>query len=201
MPPAAPAVFILDNKPGTLKIQVSGTKQILDAWIDQNQQVWATMPIPSPLRIERKNNTVIVPLDGITQMVRQAPSQGLNQKQLKNVGFRLLEKLSLTTTVPASGVMFVSRKNGVIAIDPVVWVRDIKTLFYETACASGTAAVGIVEAIRKNRNLKDFPILQPSGIPLLANVRIGLEKLMVEIGGPVTILKKNTQIVLNQEES
>lgn len=201
MRPAAPPVFILDNKPGTLKIQVSGTKQVLDAWIDRNQQVWATMPVSSPLRVEQRRGNSIVPLDGITQVVTPAPSRELNQKRLKNVGFRLLERLSLTMSVPASGVMFLSRKNGAIAIDPVVWVRDIKTLFYETACASGTTAVGIVEAMRRNRDLMNFPILQPSGIPLLANVRIGLRELTASIGGPVTILKKNTRIFLNQEES
>ena len=195
MPPAAPPVFILGNKPGKLRIKVSGTTKILDAWIDQNNQVWATMPIPSPLLIRKFGDISIVPLDGITHVVTTAPKREANPEELKSIGRRILEGRSLTTSVPASGVMFVSRKNGVIAIDPVVWVRDIKTLFYETACASGTAAVAAVEAIKKRRSLDCIPIVQPSGKNLLVSVmlRRGIP-LSVEIGGPILVRRRNVAI-------
>ena len=88
--------------------------------------------------------------------------------------------------------MFISRKNGVLSIKPVVWVRDIATLFYETGCASGTTAVAIVEALKQKQNLNSLPILQPSGAPLLATIRLSNSKdskvSFAEIGGPVSIL-------------
>jgi hypothetical protein len=203
MPPAAPPVFILGNKPGKLQIRVSGTKQILDAWIDQDSRVWASMPVPLLFRVEQKGNCSIVPLDGITQVVTSAPNPTLNQEQLKRVGFRLLEMFSLTTSVPAAGVMFVSRKKGVISIDPVVWVRDIKTLFCETACASGSTAVGIAEAINKRRSLDRIPILQPSGENLLVSVRLrrGIP-VAAAIGGPISVRRRNIIIsILNRGTS
>lgn len=68
-------------------------------------------------------------------------------------------------------------------------MRDIKTLFYETGCASGTTAVAIIEALKQKQNISSLPILQPAGSPLLANVRLSKNQVsFAEIGGPVSIL-------------
>jgi len=133
----------------------------------------------------------IVPLRGITQVTTYRQPSTNSPDQLKQIGFKLLKSFDLIKTVPASGVMFISRKNGVLSIKPVVWVRDIATLFYETGCASGTTAVAIVEALQQKQNINSLPILQPSGTPLLATVRLSRNKNQVsfaEIGGPVSIL-------------
>jgi diaminopimelate epimerase len=93
--------------------------------------------------------------------------------------------------------MFAKKQDLIISIDPVVWVRDIQTLFYETACASGTAAVAIAEALKQKRSLNRLSVLQPSGIPLLTTVRLSKGKvLFAEIGGPVKILKENISLIL-----
>lgn len=136
-------------------------------------------------------------LEGITQVISYLSLRTNSKEEIKLLGFKILKKLGLTQSVPAAGVMFVKKQNGVISIDPVVWVRDIKTLFYETACASGTTAVAIVEALKQKRNINSFPILQPSGVSLLATVRISNSRVsFVEIGGPIKILKKNISLVL-----
>lgn len=130
--------------------------------------------------------TFIVALEGITQIISYQPLKTNSREKIKLQGFKILKKLGLTQSVPATGVMFVNKQKGVISIKPVVWVRDIKTLFYETACASGTTAVAIVEALKQKRNINSFPILQPSGASLLATVRLSNSKVsFVEIGGPV----------------
>lgn len=141
--------------------------------------------------------TFIVALEGITQVISYRPLKTSSQEKIKIQGFKILKKLGLTQSVPAAGVMFVNKKNGVISIDPVVWVRDIQTLFYETACASGTTAAAIVETLKRKRNINSFPILQPSGASLLATVRLSKNLIsFAEIGGPVNILQKNISLVL-----
>lgn len=137
----------------------------------------------------------IVPLSGITQVITENYPQNRSPEELKKKGFEILTKLQLTKSVPAAGVMFVKKQNGVISIDPVVWVRDIKTLFYETACASGTTAVAVVEALKFGQPSSSFSIRQPSGYSL--EVFIKLEKefgnnivSLAEIGGPVKIIEK-----------
>ena len=43
------------------------------------------------------------------------------------------------------------------------WVKEINTLFYETACGSGTTAICMVEAYMKKQSV-EIDVLQPSGL-------------------------------------
>jgi diaminopimelate epimerase len=142
--------------------------------------------------------TFIVALEGITQVITYQPLKTNSREEIKLQGYKILEKLRLTQTVPAAGIMFVSRKNNRLKIDPVVWVRDIKTLFYETACASGTTAVALAKAVMsENKSKAAISILQPSGklLKVLIKLKNGVPD-YAEIGGPVRILKKNISLIL-----
>lgn len=68
--------------------------------------------------------------------------------------------------------MKITRQDGSIKMEPVVWVRSISTLFYETACGSGTTAVGLVEAVRNGVDV-NIPVLQPSGMQI--NIEVGFD--------------------------
>lgn len=137
-------------------------------------------------RLERAVSVFIVPFAGISQVITDQKLSTNSPDRIKQIGYRILQALDLTQTVPASGVIFTTRNKACLSIKPVVWVKGIKTLFYETACASGTTAVAIVEALKLKRNLNSFPILQPSGISLLATVRLSRNQVtFTEIGGPV----------------
>ena len=137
-------------------------------------------------------------LEGITQVISYRPLKTNSKEEIKLQGFKILKKLKLTQSVPAAGVMFVKKQNGVISINPVVWVRDIQTLFYETACASGTTAIALAKSLKTgNKSRAVFSILQPSGE--LLKVLIRLKNNVpdyAEIGGPVKILKKNISLLL-----
>lgn len=188
MPPAAPPVFILGNTPGTIFLRVFGTNRILRAWIDGRKNVWAQMPLPSKLQVDTVGKFQIVELEGITQVVAALPRSNNTPEELKRIGFSILKRLKLITPVPATGVMFVSRKDKNIKIDPVVWVRDVKTLFYETACASGTTAVAVLEFLKEGKGRARFSVIQPSGKKLLAQVEKSNLNIQVAIGGKVKIL-------------
>ena len=147
---------------------------------------------------ERPVIAFIVALEGITQVISYQPLKTNSREEIKLQGYKILEKLRLTQTVPAAGVMFVSSKNNRLKIDPVVWVRDIKTLFYETACASGTTAVALAKVFKaKNKSRAVISILQPSGklLKVLTRLKNGVPD-YAEIGGPIRILKKNISLVL-----
>ena len=140
----------------------------------------------------------IVALEGITQVITYKSLKNSSREEIKLQGFKILRKLSLTRSVPAAGVMFVSQRNNGLKIDPIVWVRDIKTLFYETACASGTTAVALAKAVRaKNKSKTAISILQPSGklLKVLILLKNGIPD-YAEIGGLIIILKKNISLVL-----
>jgi len=63
----------------------------------------------------------------------------------------------------AVGVVWVDnkREKGSVAIHPVVWVRAIDTLFYETSCGSGSiaAAFAVGEMV--------LSVVQPTGQEIL----------------------------------
>lgn len=72
-------------------------------------------------------------------------------------------------------------------ITPLVWVRDTDSSCPETACGSGTLALGLALHLHNGQNSVD--ILQPSG----AHIAVGLEQdssgaLQGWIGGPVRLI-------------
>jgi len=69
---------------------------------------------------------------------------------------------------PAVGVIWREKTaDGSIGIHPVVWVRDINSFFYETACGSGTlATLEVDDSTQAN-------ILQPSGESIHAEKQDG----------------------------
>lgn len=123
-----------------------------------------SIPIVSKNKFEIiENGYYKINLDGITHLVvsEKESEKYLKQGDIKTIGFNLIKKYNVTENL-ANGVMFMQRDNNKIKIHPVVWVKSIDTLFYETACGSGSIAVGIaISAISKTNS--DLSLLQPSG--------------------------------------
>lgn len=161
----------LNGKPGKLYIKVSGAKNRLKAGIDKKGYVWAQMPIsPNTECVKTGGKIAIVEMQGITQVIIPLNRKFKNKNAAKNVAFKTLRGLNLINTSPASGVMFCISASNIIEIEPIVWVRNIQTLFYETACASGTCAVAIVETLKRKSSIINLPIKQPSSENILASV-------------------------------
>ena len=166
------AFTFLKKKAGSVLIKASGVRNKLQAGVDLKGNVWAQMPIYSDIsKIGFVDGLYIVPLQGITQVVVYRQAKFSSERAAKTQAVKILRLLNLDVSQKASGVMFVTRKNN-LAIEPVVWVRSIKTLFYETACASGTTAVALVEALKNKSSLTNIPIIQPSGEEITVSVSL-----------------------------
>ena len=61
---------------------------------------------------------------------------------------------------PAAGVMFVYKTNTSTSLYPIVWVRDIQTFVFESACGSGTIAYALYNY--QLTKLSCVSVLQPS---------------------------------------
>ena len=187
------AYLLLQGNIGEIKIKVSGTTISLNAGIRQKATAFAQMPVSNLKSVKKfQPNLFRVDLEGITQLVylQNKPVE----KDLKQYAFEILKKQNLIYSVPAAGVMFISEKEQFIDLQPVVWVRDIETLLYETACASGTAAVGIWKALQTKEKSAKVKVLQPTGkfieAEVTKNESNGLE---VYIDGEIEILKKGVE--------
>lgn len=182
---------ILQGKTGEILIKVSGVKSKLRAGVDEKGNAWAEMPIyknPKMIKLIDKDRAIVM-MEGITHVVMNDEYPDTSSEDLKKITLKILQKLGLSESVPASGVMFLSRSNDGIKMRPVVWVRDIKTLFDETACGSGTTAVGLVEALKQGKSV-NLPVIQPTG--MVINIKIdfdGKEFGRAVISGPIQVLK------------
>ena len=193
----AAAYYFLFGNPGQIKISVSGASKLLEAGVNSTNQVWAKMPIFSSLKCASKiNNYWLVKMQGISHVIISRQQLFSNQKLAKTEARKILTKLDLLNKYPASGVMFVNKNRGITSLEPVVWVRDIKTFFYETACGSGTTALGIYEAVISGKPYNQ-PVIQPSGMKIEVTVKLGKNKIKsASINGPIKVLKKDQVIAI-----
>lgn len=160
---ARSAVWVFtQGKPSTgyLEFQVGDASRALAYTVFADGQVEIEMPLPKEDVVKECEDGILVNLDGISQLIiKYNPGENLSPEELKSKARDLLRRNDLLKR-SASGVMFYSSESR--NLEPVVWVRDIETYFYETACGSGTCAIGIAEAYSLGQAV-EIPIKQPSG--------------------------------------
>jgi diaminopimelate epimerase len=116
------------------------------------------MPLPQGGELVRRvSEGWLVQLDGIAQLVT-APEQEQTPRQLLE---SLLSgnKYQLTEQ-PAVGVSVYDEASKRAAF--CVWVKEVGTIIDETACGSGTCAIGVAQAWETGRSTM-LDVIQPSG--------------------------------------
>ena len=187
------AFLILDGKPGEIKLKVSGVKNTLVCGVNQNLEAYAQMPIYSdpkkitPIKQPNGSSDFLVEMEGISHLItfNTALISGLSENEIKQIAKNRITDLNLDK-LPAAGVIFTQKQGDLYKITPVVYVRDIDTLFLETACGSGTTALGLVLSKTTNQSIKQVPILQPSGMNIKISVNFSNKKFKnAFIEGPI----------------
>ena len=183
--------YYLNNEEGNFKIKVSGVKNKLNVGQDNDGNVWVDMPIikgkyEKSVKVINRNSAIIK-MYGITHLIIEAGSIGNKYKktELKEYAYEILEEYNLLCE-EATGVIFVNKINDDnMEIYPIVFVRNINTLFYETACGSGTAALAVYESFKYKKNIS-INVLQPSGKIIKVNTIANKKNIInVQISGKV----------------
>jgi diaminopimelate epimerase len=169
----AAAWLFLQGAPGEMRIAVSGVAEPLQAGVTAAGDAWAQMPVHRDLReIEALEDGIfLVRLEGIAHLVLSAEKAAayLQAKEdLKEQAKRLLHRHHLLAE-PAAGVLFLEALPTGLQLHPCVYVSGIHTMFYETACGSGTMAVGLLQARLSGQDVT-LPLRQPSGETITAQV-------------------------------
>ncbi len=197
-------IFLLSGgkiREARIRVRMENMDVFLRAGVDGFQRAWAEMPIKKE-KI-KKSETVSdlndlyslgiqeVALEGITHLVTALPSEiaaiaDKTQQEiaLKTLALSLLQERGLDQSVPAAGVMFLSWDQGKLLSLPVVLVPESQTFFLETACSTGTTAIGIVLARFLGRTINQ-EVLQPSGQTILVQVLVEEFIQEAKISGPV----------------
>lgn len=164
----------LEGAPGVISIDVSGVKKPLLAGVTDTREAWAQMPVENDINSisEIATRCFLVNLEGIKHVVvfPESPFNAFSVGNLKSKAFEILKKYELLN-FPAAGVIYLQTTAKGIKIHPCVRVSAIDTMFYETACGSGTIATGLVYAHLSGSNM-NIPIIQPSGHVISAIVNL-----------------------------
>lgn len=100
----------------------------------------------------------LVHLQGISHLV--IPMDRIwSSENLKNMAQVYLQQFGLLSH-PAAGVMFVYKTHTSTSLYPIVWVRDLQTFIFESACGSGTIAYALFNY--QLSKLCSVSVLQPS---------------------------------------
>lgn len=180
------AMYYLNGKIGNIKITVNGEYK-LNAGIDEDYNCYSEIPISNNKDLIKQidKNTYLIKLDGITFLIlNEEVSRKIIEKNinLKEYSMELIKKYKLNK-YKASGVIYLEG-NDDISIKPIVYVKEINTLFYETACGSGTASVGILKSYL-NKTSQELDIKQPSGKIIKVKTEYDDNVKKVEITGVV----------------
>jgi len=192
------AYLALNGKPGELSIKVSGVNNNLRAGVDENGDAFAQMPIlpekDKVIKDPKSDSGWFIEMEGITHYVDFEPSQidDLTPEEIKQLSLSKIQQKGLNN-FQACGIIYVRQSEKGFQIVPVVYVKDINTLFLESACGSGTCALGQVIAIKNGQSVTDLPVLQPSGG--IIKISIVYEKGQFkygEIRGPIDKISEGT---------
>jgi diaminopimelate epimerase len=162
----------LNGLPGEMSIRVSGVERLLKAGITETQETWTSMPVSAdPNNVVNVDDGLYwVQLDGISHLVvSQRRSDAIfremgsviDKEALKVSANSLITQYNLSD-VDAYGVIFTENILDMIKIHPCVFIKTAGTSYYETACGSGSVAVGLVAGILWGYDA-NLTLLQPSG--------------------------------------
>lgn len=133
----------LKGEEGEIELEVSGLKSRAKGGITAKKDVYTDMKVEKGLSnlIEKKGIYNIVKLDGITLAVVEEKDSKEYIKLLKedeNKAKNELKEIMKTfnTEESAAGIILLEEENGRTKINPVIWVKTVDTLYYETACGS-----------------------------------------------------------------
>lgn len=179
----------LKNK-GKDRFQISGSKQLLKIFVDNNGYVNGQMPVfkyNQQLK-KTKEQLPIIPLQGITQIL-VFKNFNKNNAWLKNKALKVIKNNNLKNAL-AVAVVFIKKESELMKIKPYVYFK--KGLKYEivreTACGSATTAVGIYLSITKNESINYLKVIQPSGNSLYVSTKIIDNQITSYLSGKVKII-------------
>lgn len=178
-----------NGKEMTVPIEVSGAKGVLFCRIRGLEDGFeGTVEMPAILEICPREIEGIpmteVRMEGIVHLVRE------NTEPIeKEAAETLLKEFAMGSGEEAAGLLDRNPETGFMR--PLVFVRGSGSMVWETACGSGTAAIGALEAWRRGSGTVITKVAQPGGVLLAeataetgnvtevritGTVRIGAEK-------------------------
>ena len=187
----------------TKRIRVSGCDAPLTVELDMETSR-AKIRMPDPLSCEVQGDRTVVDLGGILHIIVEAPktegsSTEEQQAEMERTFGKIRSDIYRTMDPPALGVMFWDSTEK--KLTPVVYVKDVETVYFEGSCGSGTTACAAAFSMGKPDGTYSWSIPQPAGIiDVTAEVKDGRAQAIyidsqVKLGEIIT-----TEVEIEDEE-
>ena len=162
------ACFLVKEKyvnTNTFEISVSGYDNLIECNVEKKgEEYYSTInlkfhkPINDFIENKKLNNEEIsvIHLPGISHTFLDQKKFKFDKENCLKEAKKIIQELSLIN-LPAIGVIWYDDNQ----INPVVYVKDIDSLFYENSCGSGSIAYGIYQSYLKNKDgIFNFDVVQ-----------------------------------------
>ena len=175
------AYYYLKGQTGELLLKVNG-KDYVTAGVNEKGEAYCEIPLykgnDSMFEIKEEGIYQVRMQGMVTIVIEEDKAEPYleHKETIKEEAKKIIEKYDLINE-EAVGIMFLEKEDNMLKINPVVWVNAIDTMFYETACGSGTTGVGIVKAMKENCNQR-LEIRQPSGESI--KIKIEMENSQIQ---------------------
>ena len=150
----------------TKRIRVSGCEEPLTVELDMETSR-AKIRMPDPVSCEVQGDRTVVDLGGILHIIVEAPraeggSTEKQQTEMEQIFGKIRSEVYRTMDPPALGVMFWDSAEK--KLTPVVYVKEVETVYFEGSCGSGTTACAAAFSMGKPDGTYSWSIPQPAGI-------------------------------------
>ncbi len=190
--------FYVENDCYYGQIEVSGVSRPLQVKIEKSDDTLnasVEMPIDSDTNcikndIYEDRSVDIVRMEGISHVLINEDIFPFPDDYVKRSAS--IRKVFELTQEEAVGCIWYKEVDGRFEINPVVWVRGIDSTYYETACGSGTVALGLLISNKKKDDI-DILIGQPSKEDISAKIDFDKKSQCFKqawIGGQVKIIAR-----------
>ncbi len=158
----------LKGKEGKIDLKVSGASEKIIGGITKDKVVYANLEVNKSIFeiLEKEDIFNLVKIDGILLAVVDEENSKKYIEELRNDEKKAKENLKeimkkFNTSENAVGIILLEKENDKTKINPIIWVKTVDTLYYETACGSGSLAVAIYKTSINGEEIME--IVQPSG--------------------------------------
>ena len=150
----------------TKRIRVSGCEEPLTVELDMETSR-AKIRMPDPVSCEVQGDRTVVDLGGILHIIVESPkteggSTEKQQTEMEQIFGKIRSEVYRTMDPPALGVMFWDSAEK--KLTPVVYVKEVETVYFEGSCGSGTTACAAAFSMGKPDGTYNWSIPQPAGI-------------------------------------
>ena len=164
--------YRLPDGSGVVRVQVSGAEEPLDVTVTL-ETGYTSVRMPDHQEVSEFEGGTLVRYDGIVHLILDDIPSDERFEELR-------EMIATALDPPAIGVMFCPEEAVEVShfrfdlpedvsgaetvyMAPVVYVRDVNTVYHEGSCASGTTAVAVARSCGKPDGKYQYDVCQPAG--------------------------------------